>query len=112
MIGIVRFTNIRHEINHGIVIGNDVASGLVHVAWDAFGDLLSRLEHEGRVGAFVRNSLSARRSWVRIDDAECTGATTEMLPITTAVVWGSASLAAMQSTMIEKGNTQASAVYA
>jgi len=102
MNGIVRFTNGRNEINHGIIIATDEATGLVQVAWDAFAALLYRIEREGKVNDFVRNSLGVRRSWIRIDDAIPTGAKTEVLPLDTPVQWNDASLRTMQARMIKE----------
>ena len=99
MNNLVRFTNVRGETNHGIIIETDPC-GMVHVAWDAFGDLLSRLEREGKVNEFVRANLSKRRSWIRVKDAIPTGAKTELLPLETPVQWNDAELRSLQSKLL------------
>jgi len=100
--GIVRFTNTKNEINHGIIIGTSKETGLVHVAWDAFTALLYRIEGEGKVNDFVRTNLGVRRSWIRIDDAIPTGAKTEVLPLDTPVQWNDNELRLMQARMIKE----------
>lgn len=100
MNGIVRFTNTRQEVNHGIIIDTDEATGLVQVLFDAFTALLYRIEREGKVNDFVRNSLGVRKSWIRIDDAIPTGARTEVLPLDTPVQWNDNELRLMQARMI------------
>lgn len=92
---IVKFTNRLGEVNHGIVIGSD-PGGLIHVIWDRFADLLTRLERQRKVNDFVRAGLSLRRSWCRVEDATPNGSTTELLPIATPVQWHEAELATMQ----------------
>ena len=105
MNGIIKFTNVRGETNHGIIIGTSIETGLVHVAWDAFTALLYRIEREGKVNDFVRNSLGVRKSWIRIDDAIPTGARTEVLPLDTPVTWNDASLRTMRARMIKETTT-------
>lgn len=99
---VIKFQNVRGETNHGIIVATDEATGLVHVAWDAFTALLYRIEREGKVNDFVRNSLGVRRSWIRIDDAIDTGAKTEVLPLDTAVTWNDNELRLMQARMIKE----------
>lgn len=100
--GIVRFTNVRGETNHGIILATDEATGLVQVLFDAFAALLYRIEREGKVNDFVRNSLGVRKSWIRIDDAIPTGARTEVLPLDTPVQWNDNELRLMQARMIKE----------
>lgn len=99
---IVRFTNTKLEVNHGIVIATDPETGMYNVVWDSFNDLLSRLEREGKVNDFVRANLSKRKSWIRIIDAIPTGAKTELLPIDAPVQWNDAELKALQAKMIKE----------
>ena len=96
---IVRFTNVRGETNHGIIIETD-PGGMVHVAWDSFKDLLQRLEREGKVNDFVRANLSKRRSWIRVKDAIQTGAKTELLPLETPVQWSDSEMRSLQSKLL------------
>ena len=98
---IVKFQNVNLETNYGIVTGTH-QDGMICVAWDAFTALLYRIEREGKVNDFVRNSLGVRRSWIRIDDAIPTGARTEVLPLDTPVQWNDASLRTMQARMIKE----------
>ena len=102
---IIKFQNTKLETNHGIIIATDEATELVHVAWDAFTALLYRIEREGKVNDFVRNSLGVRKSWIRIDDAIPTGAKTEVLPLDTPVQWNDATLRTMQARMIKETTT-------
>jgi len=102
---IVRFTNVRGETNHGIIIGTD-PGGMVHVAWDSFKDLLRRLEREGKVNEFVRANLSKRRSWIRVKDAIQTGAKTELLPLGTPVLWSDVELRTLQAKMIKEASNE------
>ena len=99
---LVKFSNVRGETNHGIIIATDEATGLVQVIFDSFAALLYRIEREGKVNDFVRNSLGVRKSWIRIDDAIPTGAKTEVLPLDTPVTWNDASLRTMQARMIKE----------
>lgn len=101
MNGIVKFTNTKEEVNHGIIIDTHV-DGMIYVIWDNFVSLLTRLEREGKVNDFVRANLSKRKSWIRIIDAIPTGAKTELLPIDAPVQWNDAELKALQAKMIKE----------
>ncbi len=98
---IVKFQNVNLETNYGIVTGAH-PDGMIEVVFDSFSALLYRIEREGKVNDFVRNSLGVRRSWIRIDDAMPTGAKTEVLPLDTPVQWNDATLRAMQARMIKE----------
>jgi len=87
MRNLVRFTNIFGEINHGIVLATDPSTGMHLVQFDAFTELLARLEARGAVKDFVRTGLSMRQSWVRAPRVGEYGDKTELLPIETPVVW-------------------------
>lgn len=93
---IIKFTNVRGEVNYGIVIGND-PGGMVEVFFDEFTALLTRLEQQGRVGDFVRSGLSKRVSWVRVESPRPNGATMELLPIHTPVMWTDGELEKLQA---------------
>lgn len=101
---VVKFSNVRLETNHGIIIDTH-PDGMLHVAWDAFAALLYRLEREGKVNDFVRANLAVRKSWIRIDDAIPTGAKTELLPLDTPVQWNSAELRTLQARMVKDQTT-------
>lgn len=98
---IVKFQNVNLEMNYGIVTGTH-QDGMIEVFWDAFTALLYRIEREGKVNDFVRNSLGVRKSWIRIDDAIPTGARTEVLPLDTQVSWNDNELRLMQARMIKE----------
>jgi len=105
MNGIIRFTNTKNETNHGIILATDPETGMHLVLFDAFTALLYRIEREGKVNDFVRNSLGVRKSWIRIDDAIPTGAKTELLPLDTPVQWNSAELRTLQARMVKDQTT-------
>lgn len=102
---LVKFSNVRGETNHGIILATDPETGMHLVMFDAFTALLYRIEREGKVNDFVRNSLGVRKSWIRIDDAIPTGARTEVLPLDTPVTWNDASLRTMRARMIKETTT-------
>lgn len=96
---IVRFTNVKNEVNYGIVIDTHV-DGMKEVFWDEFTQLLARLESNGaRIGDFVRAGLSKRKSWIRVEAALPPGASIELLPITTRVDWTDRDLIELQAQM-------------
>ena len=99
---VIKFQNVRGEVNHGIIIATDEATGLIQVLFDSFTALLYRIEREGKVNDFVRNSLGVRKSWIRIDDAIPTGAKTEVLPLDTPVTWNDATLRTLQARMLKE----------
>lgn len=98
---IVRFQNVRNEVNYGIVIDSD-PGGMIDVFWDTFAALLERLEQSSRVSDFVRAGLSKRRSWIRAEAQLPPGASIELLPITTKVQWNDSELAMVQAQLIRE----------
>lgn len=98
---IVRFQNVRNEVNYGIIVDTD-PGGMVDVFWDTFAALLERLEQGNRVSDFVRAGLSKRRSWIRVEAQLPPGALLELLPISSRVPWNDNELATVQAQLIRE----------
>ncbi len=82
---IVKFVNIFGETRFGIVTEQE-PSGMLHIIWDEFTELLKRLGGSGRASEADYRMLGVTRGWIR-PEAQDLNTKLELLPIGTKVNW-------------------------
>jgi len=82
---IVKFVNTFGETRFGIVTEEE-PSGMLHVIWDEFTELLKRLGGSGRASEADYRMLGVSRGWIR-PEVQDQMTKLELLPITTKVNW-------------------------
>lgn len=107
---IVRFTNAKGKVNHGIVLAHGT-HGCIQVLWDRFGELIADLNQRGKLRKSDSASLDARISWISLEPSPYVAIETksELLPAETFVAWSNSDLAQAQA-MLQAG-TEAFALW-
>lgn len=82
---IIKFVNIFGETRFGIVTEQE-PSGMLHIIWDEFTELLKRLGGSGRASDADYRMLGVTRGWIR-PEAQDANTKLELLPISTKVNW-------------------------
>lgn len=82
---IVKFVNILGETRYGIVTERE-PSGMLHIIWDEFTELLKRIGGSGRASDADYRMLGVTRGWIR-PEAQDVNTKLELLPINAKVTW-------------------------
>src|SRR5689334_19572020 len=82
---IAKFVNTMGETRFGIVTEVE-ESGMLHVTWDEFSELLKRLAGGGRATEADYRMLGVTQGWIR-PEAQHPNAKLDLLPIETHVNW-------------------------
>ena len=82
---IAKFVNTMGETRFGIVTEAE-ESGMLHVTWDEFSELLKRLAGGGRASEADYRMLGVTQGWIR-PEAQHANAKLDLLPIETTVNW-------------------------